>query len=92
MSLNLENLVLSPMARKVNEKNAVLMGSVPKVTTGATALAPDTTEGYERAIVDNMREVARYPKTNLGNLYHNTPNLSPVFVFVFVLIFVVVVI
>ena len=69
------------MARKVNEKNAVLIGSVPKLTTGATALAPATTEGYERAIVDNMREVARYPKTNLGNLYHNTPNLSPVFVF-----------
>ena len=71
-------------------RNAVLIGSSPEVDHRCNCFGTSTTEGYERAIVDNMREVARYPKTNLGNLYHNTPNLSPVFVFLDIFVVVVV--
>ena len=52
ISLNFENRVPSPMARKVNEKNIVMIGSVPYVTTGATAFAPAATEGYVKEMVD----------------------------------------
>jgi hypothetical protein len=70
ISLNFENRVPSPIARKVNEKNIVLIGSVPYVTTGATAFAPAATEGYVKAMADNIMLVTRYPKMNFGNLYH----------------------
>jgi hypothetical protein len=72
ISLNFENLVLSPIARKVNEKNIVLIGSVPYVTIGVTAFAPAATGGYVKAMADNIILVIRYPKMNFGNLYHNT--------------------
>jgi hypothetical protein len=36
----------------VNEKNIVLVGSVPYETTGATA--PAATEGYVKAMADNI--------------------------------------
>ena len=88
ISLNFENRVLSPIARKVNEKNATLRGSVPNETTGATALAPAATEGYVSAIADNTILVAIYPKMNLGNLYHKTPRLTFVFVCLFLTLYV----
>ena len=54
ISLNFENRVLSPIARNVNEKNITMIGSVPDVIIGATAFAPAATEGYVKAIADNI--------------------------------------